>query len=1033
MKIEKYLVLNKYLLSLFGVTEFKELQEKLKDTQEGIDSDGRSYFLNVLISSFTNLKVNEGDLLKYDENIQDYVKKVNYRRNNISLKYFQYLAVLFTEIFLDFLKNKKQEFLYELNEFLEKYKKEEEIDLIEKFTEDDLKKLAFWMATGSGKTIIMHINYYQFLKYNLFIPDNIILITPNEGLSKQHFDELLKSGIPAKLYSGGQVSGIGSTKDVLVIEMTKFVEEKKGGGVTLPVDTFEGKNLIFVDEGHKGKKSDEQKWAKLRDKLAENGFVFEYSATFAQILSKSQPEVLQEYAKSIIFDYSYRYFYLDGYGKNFSVHNVKDIKVDEIEFQETMFVANLLSFYEQLLVYEENINLVKQYNIEKPLWIFVGTTVVGKKNKKLTEDEKKELSDVVQILKFINKVIKDEDWLKQKIKKILEGKTNLKNENGEDIFSDKFLYLKKNGLNLEDIYRRIFRGKGQLEIFELKNVEGEFGLKIAENDYFGVINIGASTDFKKQLELKEYTIKQDAISSSLFDDIRKDECSKINILIGSKKFIEGWDTWRVSSMGLLNIGKGQGPQIIQLFGRGVRLKGKGMSLKRSGDSPQIQILETLNIFGIKANYLQKFLEEIRKEEIEFETIEIPIQLQHKDKWKTLYTLTKNEKVKFEDEKIIKLEIDPKIHFKVDLLPKISTYTSSEKRDEIKVDQVKSDIQEWRITQNELDLIDFEKLWQEICNFKITKGYWNLILDKETIKNLLLSDIYKILILPDILEINDQKDVEKLEEVALLVIKKYIELFYKKHARAFETDNLYYEILDNRKQQMLLPFVSEKYTLQINKNEKKLIEEIKKLKNNLNKLLNEESNELPRIYFDSHLYLPILIKSKKIDKISPEGLVESEVKFIIELRDYLKAHKDKFKNYEIYLLRNFPKTGVGFQLQWFGFYPDFIMWVKQKYKQKIIFIDPKGLEHTKGLDDEKIIFAGFKPQGVETITVKDIEKKLNNQNISLESFILSATEYDKLVEGIVSAPSKEEYERKHVLFLNDKDWTDKFFEIILKLQ
>ncbi|CUS78266.1 hypothetical protein JGI14_10041, partial [Candidatus Kryptonium thompsonii] len=116
--------------------------------------------------------------------------------------------------------------------------------------------------------------------------------------------------------------------------MTKFVEEKKGGGVTLPVETFEGRNLIFVDEGHKGKRSEEQKWAKLRDKLSENGFVFEYSATFGQILSEKNKETLVEYAKSIVFDYSYKYFYLDGYGKDFSVLNVKGTGISEQEFQE---------------------------------------------------------------------------------------------------------------------------------------------------------------------------------------------------------------------------------------------------------------------------------------------------------------------------------------------------------------------------------------------------------------------------------------------------------------------------------------------------------------------------------------------------------------------------------------------------------------------------------------------------------------------------------------------------------------------------
>lgn len=56
MNIEKYLVLNKYLLSLFGVTDFRDLQGKLKDAPAGVDSDGRSYFVNVLRSSFEDIQ-----------------------------------------------------------------------------------------------------------------------------------------------------------------------------------------------------------------------------------------------------------------------------------------------------------------------------------------------------------------------------------------------------------------------------------------------------------------------------------------------------------------------------------------------------------------------------------------------------------------------------------------------------------------------------------------------------------------------------------------------------------------------------------------------------------------------------------------------------------------------------------------------------------------------------------------------------------------------------------------------------------------
>ena len=67
-------------------------------------------------------------------------------------------------------------------------------------------------------------------------------------------------------------------------------------------------------------------------------------------------------------------------------------------------------------------------------------------------------------------------------------------------------------------------------------------------------------------------------------------------------------------MGLMNVGKGEGAQ-IQLFGRGVRLKGFDLGLKRSGKTQlskgverpkHIGVLETLGILGIHANYMAQF-------------------------------------------------------------------------------------------------------------------------------------------------------------------------------------------------------------------------------------------------------------------------------------------------------------------------------------------------------------------------------------------------------------------------------------------
>ncbi|MBX0312210.1 MAG: DEAD/DEAH box helicase family protein [Sulfurihydrogenibium sp.] len=993
MKSEKYLVLNKYILDLFGVDEFEKLQKKFKDEKEGIDSNGRSYYLNTLLGS-GNLKISEDDLNKYDENIQEYVRKINEKRGNIKLKYFQYLAVLFTEIFLDNITNRKTEFIYKLNEFLEEYKQKEKIE-IEPFIEEDFKKLAYWMATGSGKTLIMHINYLQFLKYKPFEPDNILLITPNLSLSYQHFQELEKSGIPAKLYSENKTTGSEGDYEILIIEITKLAEEKKGSGLSLTIDTFEGKNLIFVDEGHKGQKSEEKSWIKKRKELTKNGFAFEYSATFGQILD-SDKEILKDYAKAIIFDYSYKYFYNDGYGKDFQVLNVKKNEMKDEEFQEAVLVANLLDFYQQMFLYKTKPDLVREYNIEKPLWVFVGTTVAGKNVQ----------SDILQIIKFLSKAF-DERWLKSKIEKILTG--GYKKENGEDIFKDKFDLI-RNNLDLGDLYKSVFHGKGAFKIYEIKDADGELGLRVGDNNYFGVVNVGNLSELKKLLAKEGFIVEQDAISSSLFDNIKKPD-STINILIGAKKFIEGWDTWRVSSMGLLHIGSGEGPQIIQLFGRGVRLKGKDMSLKRS-NKQEIKHLETLNIYGIKADYIDKFLSVIAKEDVDYdpEEIKIPVKTLEPEIWQNLPYLSKNESKIFEEDIPLKLTKDNKIYYKLDLVPKITIYDGTKK------DQSTLQVEEKTIYDiiDSIELLNWNKIFVDIINYKNLKGYWNLYFDIEDLKDILHN--CKIREKPEFFNI---QNIKKLEDITILLIKGYIDKFYKNRKGKYETENMHYK----KAGEQLKLFLNQKveyYTVKVSKKEHNLIKEIKSLAENMDKLLKDDLDVLPRITIENSVFIPILLESEKI-KISPPGLNESEKKFVEGLEKYLKGNQKSLSQYDIVLLRNESRSGLGFQLDWSEFYPDFIMWIKDKNADKthLVFIDPKGLHHTQKLKDEKVQFKEY---------LKEIEKNLNN-GVSLNSFILSITKYEDLIKGEVPPTPKEEFEKANILFLND-DWTEKLFKKIL---
>ena len=409
-KLENHLTLHGWINDQFGYSSTQDLLNEVKDFEEGFTTDGYSEICKFLLSR-PNLKpLLRAALPIYDSNIKRHLSAINNTRTQpIVLRYFQYLSLLYTEIFLDWKINKGGELLRELNGFVLKRNDASSPgdDMDTDFEDVDLEKLAFWMATGAGKTLIMHINYHQYLHYCREALDHIVLITPNEGLSEQHMRELENSDIRCDRFDvdGNNISRSYNT--VQVIEITKLVEEKTTEGESVPVEAFEGNNLILVDEGHKG--SGGEVWRKIRETLAETGFTFEYSATFGQALSASKnADLVDEYGKAIIFDYSYRYFYGDGYGKNFRILNVKH----DVDTQtKTLLLGNLLSFYQQCRYYEENRKDVNDYGLEPPLWAFVGSRV----NAVYTEN-KQSRSDVLNVIQFLHQFLRNENgWAIQGI------------------------------------------------------------------------------------------------------------------------------------------------------------------------------------------------------------------------------------------------------------------------------------------------------------------------------------------------------------------------------------------------------------------------------------------------------------------------------------------------------------------------------------------------------------------------------------------------------------------------------------------
>ena len=449
-KLENHLTLHGWLNSHFGYTTTRDLLNDVKNAEEGFNPDGHSVVCEHLMSGVPPDSAIEEALPTYDANIKRHLSTINSRRTQpIVLRYFQYLSLLYTEIFLDWKFNKQAKFLPQLNAFVRtrNMAKPPGDAMDTPFTETDIEKLAFWMATGSGKTLIMHINYHQFRHYCQDPLDHIVLITPNEGLSEQHMRELANSDIRCERFNVEGNRLAHSQDAVQVIEITKLVEEKTSGGVSVPVEAFEGNNLIFVDEGHKG--SGGKVWRAYREALAKTGFTFEYSATFGQALAAAKnADLVDEYGKAIAFDYSYRYFYGDGYGKNFRILNVKH---DDATQTETLLLGNLLSFYEQRRYFKQNTDAVRAYGLDSPLWAFVGSKV----NAVYTE-KKKSRSDVLNVIRFLHRFLKNEKaWAIHSIEKIINGDSGLSDDNGTDVFQNRLSYLKEHNETPRQIYTDI--------------------------------------------------------------------------------------------------------------------------------------------------------------------------------------------------------------------------------------------------------------------------------------------------------------------------------------------------------------------------------------------------------------------------------------------------------------------------------------------------------------------------------------------------------------------------------------------------
>lgn len=801
--LSKNLVLKNFLANKAGL-DIVSLEKTLKDAP--IDEyDG-----------IASLKLKS---LSVDEK-NDLLIKLNNAINltGLTVRPYQYVALVMSALHLYWLKSIDQDtYLYEMNE----YSKTKYPSGNFEFAPQDLVYMAFWMATAAGKTMIMHAVMGLLTEFDYEF-DGVILLSPSSALSVQHAKALesIKKALGKNLilYSGdnpGSRINQWHKHDLLITEYSKIVDGRTQSkeAKTLLVREFAGRFLVIVDEGHKGTstttaKKDANKaaktegaWKTVQQQLAglkpmDNGegrtnplgMIIELSATLGQV---AKGEYLAQYAKTVVYDYAYNKFNRDGYGKSPVIQNRA-----KTEFESSLLVS-MLTYWWQLKQYRkrQHHNDILSMAIEKPLWVLLGLTTTGKTK---TVDEIALDSDVQKVIQFIRQSL-DAQYLADEIIKHLSTDDN---ELSQNLPREAYEYLFKQKESIKtltnDVLESVYGFRNQTLVMrqiKASNASSELGIGLFDGNkttYFGVINIGDISGYADFAKKEKIDFGHDLTTSSLFDGISHHN-STINLLIGSRKFAEGWDNYRASTLTILRLGVSEGTLIIQMFGRMVRLRGVNGTGKRLSkrEIQGYESLQTAYIFGAGSDYLKKFISVLSDNGIDLgneKMLPVPV------------TICSEALSIFP---IPKLAIKPKHEFIVELRndwwkglakPKKSFITSVSKIEESTDDSeqaIRFETELYKLDGKDLtDLFykiatqyfDMSEFYQMLCNERHRLRLWNLSITHDSIKGFFVGKHYDVRGFDYHLSIKSVKDIKRLEDVGYALLKSAMTSFYRRNER-----------------------------------------------------------------------------------------------------------------------------------------------------------------------------------------------------------------------------------------------------------
>ncbi len=816
--------------------------------------------------------------------------------------------------------------------------------------ENFINRLAFYMATGSGKTIVI-IKLVELLsvaiRMGLIPKKNIMFFSANENLIQQFEKEIEKYNRNKDYSKQIDFKSLKSVKnkDFYHAPKNSFIEkialfyyradlmndeESKENLLNYKDYWDNGENYVILDEAHKGNKTESKRQA-IFSLLSLKGFLFNFSATFTE-----ESDLI-----TAVYNLSVGEWVKLGYGKESVLLKKNNLNAFK-ELKDLNDREKEIALLKALLL----LGMQKRYQTEgyfyDPLML-VFTHSVNVKN-----------SDAEIFFKTLARVIENDDgsdFLKAKddLLEELKAPEFLFSDDKDQKYQKYKIEVFKEGLNRLDfkgLKEAVFyANSGHIEVIINPKNNQEIAFKLNTSDkVFCLIRIGDITEWicEKLKSVKVVSKNLSFKEESYFSQIDK---SSINILVGSRTFDTGWDSTRPSVILFLNIGLDDDAKklVKQSFGRGVRIESVKNQRQRlayleidgaikKALKPNAAMLETL--FVIPTNYAS--LEAILKFQKESEN-----KGENRGSWRE-----------------IKLEKTPIKHALF-----VPCY------------------QEKCIKATDLESGSF-KMSEK--NFKDLKEYFHLMSEKHFI---LKHEIYNpkdYTLLKDLIqtkrfeiELNwHYKDLDDL----ISILKKRLYLNQKVPKDEFNA-------LDSEK---IVHF--KRVKVRVDKKEELIqtIQEVKeytpldKEKHKQNKTFKVDGAELLKL--KEHYYTP-LIKAKNCDWLKHVVKAKSESDFLEEL---LKITETLQENYDFWAFSKIDEHLDNLFIPYFNsaterkFFPDFIFWLQKGGTQIICFIDPKGTEHTSGLrkaDPYKNLFKDkiFNPKNDPNFKIKVVLKFYGNKD------------------------------------------------------